>query len=173
VDSAGNWAPESSPVRVTVIAAEAYPGENATNLTEYYAAWGKSLPPLSERAEIYEALGLGTVSSYSGSSTQNNNLLNALKQRRICPSTGEEIGYVPSPPPASSGFNVGDNVRTTANLNVRSGPGLGYSTITTEPVGSTGIVLEGPANADGYVWWKIRYNDGTVGWSAEDWLEKI
>ncbi len=30
----------------------------ATNLWEYYTASGKSLPPMSERAEMYQALGL-------------------------------------------------------------------------------------------------------------------
>ena len=69
------------------------PGSGATNLTEYYAAWGKSLPSISERGRIYGALGLGTASGYSGTAQQNELLLSALKQRGICPSTGAEIGY--------------------------------------------------------------------------------
>jgi len=73
---------------------------------------------------------------------------------------------------SSGKFKMGDIVVTTANLNVRSGPGLGYSVIKTEPSGTTGKVVGGPVDADGYTWWKIQYSDGVTGWSAENWLEK-
>ncbi|MEM4309080.1 MAG: SH3 domain-containing protein [Thermoplasmata archaeon] len=73
---------------------------------------------------------------------------------------------------SSGKFRIGDIVQTTANLNVRTGPGLSYSVIKTEPAGSVGKVIGGPTSADGYTWWKIQYNDGTTGWSAENWLEK-
>ena len=79
-------------------AIEAFPGANAATLWDYYSAWGKQLPPLSERAKMYEALGLGSAENYAGTAEQNTRLLNALKDRQICPSTGEEVGWVAAPP---------------------------------------------------------------------------
>ncbi|MGC8913316.1 MAG: glucosaminidase domain-containing protein [Thermoplasmata archaeon] len=72
----------------------------------------------------------------------------------------------------SGKFKIGDIVETTANLNVRNGPGLSYRIIKTEPSGTTGKVVGGPVDADGYTWWRIQYSDGVTGWSVENWLEK-
>lgn len=74
--------------------AEVIPGVSAGNLWEYYSAWGKELPPLPERAKMYEALGLGSASDYAGTPQQNTQLLDVFKQRRICPSTAAEVGWV-------------------------------------------------------------------------------
>lgn len=32
------------------------------------------------------------------------------------------------------------------------------------------LVIEGPTESDGYVWWKLRASDGSEGWGAADWL---
>lgn len=55
------------------------PGANATTLFEWYQAQGQSLPSVSARANIYEGLGLGPKSYYTGTAEQNTKLLNALK----------------------------------------------------------------------------------------------
>ena len=68
-------------------------------------------------------------------------------------------------------FNVGDSVRSTGDLNVRGGPGLGYSVIGTMLKGTKGQVLSGPVYADSYAWWNINYDVGVTGWSAGNWLE--
>lgn len=47
-------------------------------LYEYYKQKGQALPSISERAKLYEKLGLGPASSYHGYSWQNNLLLNKL-----------------------------------------------------------------------------------------------
>jgi hypothetical protein len=36
--------------------------------------------------------------------------------------------------------------------------------------GTVLTVLEGPTDADGYVWWKVRTPDGDEGWGADNWL---
>jgi hypothetical protein len=41
------------------------------------------------------------------------------------------------------------------------------------PSGSTGVVTGGPVSADGYIWWQIRWSDGTTGWSVQDYIIKI
>jgi len=73
--------------------------------------------------------------------------------------------------PERSIILIGDKVRATTGLNVRTEPGTSGSKITTMAAGSTGTVLEGPVSAEGYTWWKIGYDDGTTGWSADNWLE--
>jgi parallel beta-helix repeat protein len=75
----------------------------------------------------------------------------------------------PTPPPK---FRVGDQVRTTANLKVREGPGLGHTIVSIVPEGALGQILGGPVEADGYTWWDVDYDIGVRGWSAEDWLEE-
>lgn len=77
----------------------------------------------------------------------------------------------------SKDFLKGDKVETTDLLNVRSVPGLPIDstedTRISEPMskGSIGTILEGPVEADGFAWWKIQYNDGTIGWSQDKRLE--
>lgn len=68
-------------------------------------------------------------------------------------------------------FRIGDWVQTMANLNVREGPGLGYTIIDTMSLGAVGQVVGGPVEADDFVWWNVSYNVGVRGWSAENWLE--
>lgn len=75
--------------------------------------------------------------------------------------------------PSLHKFEIGDWVRTMANLNVREGPGLGYTIISTMPLGTTGQILGGPVEADGFVWWNVDYTGGVSGWSAENWLGPI
>lgn len=59
-------------------------------------------------------------------------------------------------------------------LNVRSGPGLGYSVITQKPAGSTGWAYQASVDTvNRLVWWKVRWDDangGHVGWSADSRL---
>jgi Tol biopolymer transport system component len=88
--------------------------------------------------------------------------------------TGE---CVPAPPitacplEGEPKFKQGDGVITTDALKVREDPDIGSAEIKTQPKGTQGKIFEGPACADDYVWWKIEYQDGTIGWSAQDWLE--
>jgi len=86
--------------------AQAFPGETATTLSEYYLACGKPLPSLANRGQIFQTLGLGAASSYTGSIGQNTVLLNALKARQICPATASEIPLTDSTVPTVNSFSV-------------------------------------------------------------------
>ena len=92
----------------------------------------------------------------------------------VCLIVGAGFGGIVS---ATSKFNTGDTVHTTANLNVRTGAGVSYPEISDPdypgyaPTGTTGVILDGPESADGYIWWKVEYDAGYTGWSAQDWLE--
>lgn len=53
----------------------------ATNLSQYYTAVGESLPSVSIRALMYEAMGLGKANLYTGTAEQNAKLLAYLQGR--------------------------------------------------------------------------------------------
>ena len=66
----------------------------------------------------------------------------------------------------SSKFDIGDRVRTTVKLWVHSDPKK-LDKIWLAPKESTGLIIDGPQSSGGYTWWKIRYDVGIEGWSAE------
>jgi len=88
-----------------------------------------------------------------------------------CGAGSYDFWLVKTGPRTAPKFKMDDWVQTTANINVREGPGLGYTIIRTMPLGTIGQVIGGPAEADGFVWWNVSYNAGVTGWSAENWLE--
>jgi len=67
--------------------------------------------------------------------------------------------------PAPAEAAIGDIVRTTTNLNLRSGPGTNYGVILTMPMGSQ-FKITGSYNKGFY---PGRYN-GTKGWAYADYL---
>jgi uncharacterized protein YkwD len=80
-------------------------------LYDYYKSKGQPLPSISERAKIYEKLGLGPASSYKGLAWQNNLLLNKLleleKKESIskqsqAPAPTQTPTPTPTPTPSSS-----------------------------------------------------------------------
>lgn len=82
-------------------------------------------------------------------------------------------GTTPTDPPPTSGgaFKAGDTVRVTEDLNMRSGPSTGNGVVTVLPSGTTGKVVGGPSNANGYTWWRIETSRGT-GWVVQNWIVK-
>jgi uncharacterized protein YraI len=84
-------------------------------------------------------------------------------------------GYVASAfltPVNGIGFSIGDTVYVNTDaLNVRSGPGTGYTVIDTIVYGTNGLVVDGPVFANGYTWYELNYVGGTTdGWVASDFL---
>lgn len=57
-----------------------------------------------------------------------------------------------------------------AGLNLRAEPSTSGKVVTNLKEGTVLVVLEGPTEAGGYVWWKVRAPDGTEGWGAANWL---
>lgn len=55
-------------------------------------------------------------------------------------------------------------------LNLRQQPTTYAKVLANVKEGTTLVVLEGPRDADGYVWWKVRAPDGKEGWAAAKWL---
>ena len=70
----------------------------------------------------------------------------------------------------SMGKRIAVTSTATQGLNVRTGPGTSYQVITAESQGSTGTITNGPTFQDGYWWWQVNFDDGTTGWSIDDYL---
>jgi hypothetical protein len=80
----------------------------------------------------------------------------------------------PAAPAATGGLAVGAAawVREEGgkNLRRRSAPGLSSDVIDSLRPGTQLAVLDGPTEADGYHWWKVRVGDGREGWVAGEEL---
>ncbi len=78
-------------------------------------------------------------------------------------------------PTAQGGMAVGDSVKvsgTNGVLNMRDGAGTGYQVIGSLREGTVVEIVGGPKSGNGYTWWQVRTDTGTVGWAAGDWLKK-
>ena len=68
-------------------------------------------------------------------------------------------------------LSIGDRVVIqnvgSLGLNVRTGAGTGYSIIGKVYDGAKGTITSGPRNANGYTWWKVRWNSSHHGWSVD------
>jgi uncharacterized protein YgiM (DUF1202 family) len=74
--------------------------------------------------------------------------------------------------PVNRAPRVGERVVVTmpagGQLSIRSSPGIQASLVTRVNTGTQYTVLAGPQQANGYVWFQIRSDDGTVeGWAAD------
>lgn len=67
---------------------------------------------------------------------------------------------------ASGGFPAGSTVRTTANVNMRSGAGTGYTVLYVIASGTQCTVQAGPVAANGYQWYQLNCGSSRVGWVA-------
>ena len=82
-----------------------------------------------------------------------------------------EITTEPAPPTEiAPGVTVVVQGTGGAGLNVRQQPSTYAKILTNAKEGSELLVLEGPTDADGYTWWKVRTADGTEGWGASTWM---
>ncbi len=74
------------------------------------------------------------------------------------------------PPTVTQGFYAA--VANTGGIGVivRGGPGTSQASLRVAEEGSLGLVIAGPQPKDGLTWWQIRFDDGTEGWVAADFL---
>ena len=93
----------------------------------------------------------------------------------VAPPTQSVVATPTGQPTATGGLAVGDKVQVTGTsgvLNMRDGPGTGYKIVGSLREGAIVEILDGPKEANGYTWWQVRNEAGTVGWAAGDWLKK-
>lgn len=70
----------------------------------------------------------------------------------------------------SSGVPIGSTLATTANLNLRTGPGMGYSIRLVIPDGAKVTTINRSTPSGG--WYNIKYN-GLSGWSYGSYLKLV
>ena len=74
----------------------------------------------------------------------------------------------PTPVAADNTYAIGIQaaVQTTNNdvLNLRNGPGINFDRLGTIPNGTIVTLIDGPQNADGFIWWRVRLPTGVEGW---------
>jgi hypothetical protein len=70
----------------------------------------------------------------------------------------------------STGLKVGDKVKTTAWVNIRSTAGGRW--IGSQRAGRTGTITAGPEYANNLTWWKVNFTSGVDGWVAGNYLTK-
>lgn len=80
---------------------------------------------------------------------------------------------VETPPITEIGPGASVEVTGTGGrgLNLRAEPTTRGRRIATVREGTNLTVLEGPEEANGYVWWKVQAPNGREGWAAADWLQ--
>lgn len=69
----------------------------------------------------------------------------------------------------------GVNVRVTeGEVNIRSSAGTSADIVRTSEQDEEGVILSGPEEADGLIWWQVVFDGpGDTGWVAEDFLEVV
>ena len=128
----------------------------------YLETWGKSMGAQSCLVELPMPSSQASIinNNYSGKvSNAIRNMLNGIS------------GSVPE-----GGTQVSEQVRVTANgsLNVRSGPGTTYTVVASLSNGTIVTrIKRSVATSNGYVWDKIRLNNGVEGYVATNYLQLI
>jgi uncharacterized protein (TIGR03790 family) len=78
---------------------------------------------------------------------------------------------VPAAASAQSTLSVGQRVKTTANVNVRSKPtNAKKSVLCIQTTGSVGTIVGGPTVATGYTWWNVNFDSKCDGWAVQNHL---
>jgi hypothetical protein len=99
-----------------------------------------------------------------------------LNASTTCGSTntgGGTGGGVTPPPAATSTFKLGDRIKVTKNVNVRTSGLLSATTlIGINPENSIGTITEGPTKSDDkygkITWFKVNFDSGHDGWVGAD-----
>ncbi len=77
-------------------------------------------------------------------------------------------------PKFSQAFQVGQAIQTSANINLRQGPGTNYASFGIIPKDTAGQIVAhnnglNGVSATGHTWWYVQFAD-QVGWAAESFL---
>lgn len=86
------------------------------------------------------------------------------------------IVFTPTPFPISVGVTVIVQGVGDQQLNVRDKPGvMGTTVLFRSAQGTLFMVLEGPAQADGFAWWRIQNaaNPAQQGWAVSNYLRPV
>jgi hypothetical protein len=55
-------------------------------------------------------------------------------------------------------------------VRMRGGPSVNNISLLVVPEDTVALVIGGPTENDGFLWWQLQLEDGTEGWAAGDFL---
>jgi hypothetical protein len=55
-------------------------------------------------------------------------------------------------------------------VSLRGGPSTDNSRLFTVPEGTILLVIDGPRDANDFIWWQVQLDDGEIGWVAGDFI---
>ena len=87
------------------------------------------------------------------------------------PPTATPLPPTPIPATIRPGVNVVVANTGEDGMSFRTGPGTKYVRIEVLKDGAVLKVVGGPEDADGFTWWRLQDQAGTIGWGVEDFLE--
>ncbi|WP_267640611.1 N-acetylmuramoyl-L-alanine amidase [Haloarchaeobius amylolyticus] len=73
-------------------------------------------------------------------------------------------------PTTAPTFSIGEDVVSTASVNVRSSAEVADNVKHTQPADELGTVASGYVTNDGFTWWWVEWANGVGGWSVEEYL---
>jgi uncharacterized protein YraI len=71
------------------------------------------------------------------------------------------------------GFQPGDTVRTTTRVNLRSGPGTGYSVVTVVPTNTQATITGAPVVSGSLTWYPLTVSGTGSGWIASRYFQLV
>lgn len=86
------------------------------------------------------------------------------------------VTAIPTPDPAvapaevTPGFYARVANTEGFGVTIRGGPSTSNVAITVAQEDTVMLVLDGPAEGNGFLWWRVRLADGTEGWAAAEFL---
>jgi len=128
-----------------------------------YAIYRNGLPVGTALTNSYADGGLAAATTYTYTVVAMDAAGNSSSQSAAVAATTQS---------GTIAFAAGVRVKTTASVNVRSKAGTGKTSkiLCTKPAGTLGTIIDGPFVGSGYTWWKINYDTGCDGWSAQNYL---
>jgi serine/threonine protein kinase len=93
-----------------------------------------------------------------------------LAPTQTLPDTTAPEPTQPTPQEVQPGAIVQVQGTLGAGLNLRIEPTTRAALAAHAEEGALLVVQDGPVDADGYTWWQVMMEDGTLGWGPADWL---
>jgi hypothetical protein len=75
-----------------------------------------------------------------------------------------------APPEITVGFYAEVANTDGIGVSLRSGASTDSSRFSTVPEGTILLIIDGPREANNFVWWQVRLDDGSEGWVAGDFI---
>lgn len=78
-----------------------------------------------------------------------------------------------APPEITIGFYAQVANTGGTGVRLRGGPSVSNISLLVVPDDTIALVLAGPTENDGFLWWQLQLEDGTEGWAAGDFLVPV